>query len=977
MRTELQNGYILKLPDRACEYKITKLLGRGASCFVYLARYTENDLVHEVILKEYNPKSLNLDRGESGALCISADCRTKFDVGMERFEQGYRKQADMRLNSDVTNSTTNIQGIHFANNTRYIEMTLSAGVAYRIDDQATDVTLYDFLRRMRSLATVIGHYHKSGYLHLDIKPDNIFAPNSNDGKDVILFDFDSMVEQTAVANISTPLSYTKEWAAMEQLNPAKRMSICKATDIFSVGEMIFYRIFGRHSNLSERRSYSTYAFDHEGDFFRNVNPKAFPLLNELLKKTLCNVVGSRYQSAEELIAKLDELIKLADPKEPYLVSSSVRPEEFFIGRDNELSAIHMHLQNSNILFLSGIGGIGKSELARNYAKIHKESGDYDTVLFATYDGSWMMLVNDDNGIHIANFERSPEEKEPDYYRRKIRKLKELCDEKTLFIIDNLNEDEFEADAKHQWKDILALGCKLLITTRLREWAYSLLEIKVFSERNSLVKLFENYCTVKSDADLAAAHEIIDYVDGHTLTVELIAKQTKAGFSTPAKMLSKLKEHGIAQSGKEKVSSIKDNEQSRATAFGHIAALFDIANLNEQEKYVLANMSLMPPSGIKAELFTEWCKLDDFDAVNSLINGGWLEQTDDVIKMHPVVSEICLARVHDFSVFSSQIKSLVTHLRERDFDVSGHKTDTAISIHLLKMISRNDFTDAVFEVLLHTIGGHFYTIHQYDMALLACEISVKIAKENNPDASYAVMESLAQAALIKAAIGEENGNTTIIREAIHIYEEAISVIGSIDTSEKPYIYAELATLYNYAGIAYEDLDEINSAREMYNKGISVYLERSELLDDDFMSLGVLYNNLANTYEHSEAVRFYITAKENHDKAGAMTRHAATTLYHLSDMYSETDSGVFNLSIAEEYALKALSYFEENYADDIYMIGELKFMLGKVHAKYRLEEHDDLARSLLLDALQIFKDFLNESNPTIQKTHELLGAIENRP
>lgn len=136
------------------------------------------------------------------------------------------------------------------------------------------------------------------------------------------------------------------------------------------------------------------------------------------------------------------------------------------------------------------------------------------------------------------------------------------------------------------------------------------------------------------------------MDGHTLTVELIARQAKAGFLTPAQMLTKLKEHGLSGSGKEKVNSTKNNRQSKKTAFDHITAIFDIANLSEQEKYVLANMALVPIDGVRGDLFKDYCGLEDFDAVNKLIDCGWLIRDDDIIKMHPVIGKITAVRCID-------------------------------------------------------------------------------------------------------------------------------------------------------------------------------------------------------------------------------------------------------------------------------------------------------------------------------------------
>lgn len=612
-------------------FHIQKHIGSGAFCLVYRAVCDDNT---EHLIKEYYPRELNLERKADGLLDIPDAKKEQFKEEKERFEKSVELQTNIRLSEGLKNYTSNVQEILYGNNTVYVDMTVIAGRTY---EKVKEETLYTLMQRMRTLTEVIGRYHDAGFLHLDIKPKNIFVrPEDETVEDILLFDYDSVIEKENIKTVQT-LFYTKDWAAQEQVLSYKRKYICEATDFFSIGEIIFTRIFGRHSTQAERRSFADYDIDRNAEIFKNVNPKVFPLLKDFFRHTICAVVSRRYQNAKDMIAALDEIIKLSAPKEPYLISSQVKPVDFFIGRDDELAAIHKHLQEKDILFLSGIGGIGKSELARNYAKIHKDNGDYDTILFATYGGSLMTMINNDSNIHIANFERSPEEKEEAYYLRKIQKLKELVNKKTLFVIDNLNEDEFDSEAKEQWKDILDLGCKLLVTTRQKEWGYGVLEIGVLSKRDNLVALFEKYCTIKDDNDRAAVHEIIDYVNGHTLTVELIAKQAGARFSTPIEMFDKLKE-GMAKIGTE-IYFTKDNEQHRATAFNHITALFNIANLNDKEKYVLANMSLIPLTGIKAKLFGEWCELEDFNAVNTLINGGWLIRVDDVIKMHPVISEV--------------------------------------------------------------------------------------------------------------------------------------------------------------------------------------------------------------------------------------------------------------------------------------------------------------------------------------------------
>ena len=71
----------------------------------------------------------------------------------------------------------------------------------------------------------------------------------------MLFDFDSVMRKEDIKTGSV-VSSTFEWAAPEQLIPGRKNEICEATDIFAIGEMIFYKIFRRHSAVSERQKES-------------------------------------------------------------------------------------------------------------------------------------------------------------------------------------------------------------------------------------------------------------------------------------------------------------------------------------------------------------------------------------------------------------------------------------------------------------------------------------------------------------------------------------------------------------------------------------------------------------------------------------------------------------------------------------------------------------------------------------------------
>ena len=635
MNRILDIGYPLQLRNNEEPFIIKDILGKGASSVTYLAECNQT----EHVLKECNPLGLHMYRDDTGTLIPDTKLNEeKFKECLDRFENGIKKQLAFRMTETLKNSTSNVQKIYHANGTTYIDMTYFKGCTY---DQVENESLFDLLRRMRALTKIINGYHNEGYLHLDIKPQNIYAiPETPEM--VMMFDFDSVVPEADVEK-TVLLSYTDSWAAPEQKMAKYRKSICKATDLFAIGEIIFHRIMGRHSCADERFDFSKYAYDRYAKIFENVNPRVLRLLDDLFHKTLCCAPTNRIQTADELIVLLDEIIPLADPQKPFLISNLPTPKEFFIGRDAEIKDIHVKLQQSPVLFLHGIGGIGKSELAKQYAK--KYGSEYDTIIFAPFLTDIVSLIASDNCVQINNFSKGIDEKVEKYYDRKLCTIKELISNnknRILLVVDN-----FDTSEDCHLKDIVDIGCQVIITTRV-DFSDVYAQMDLNTIPNPFAIFNEYYKKPLSDTERDIVNGIIDIVCGHTMTVELLAKQMMAGRISPDKMLNKLKSGGISDSGKEKVRSAKDGNLTMQSTFNHIQFLFNLSGLDENEIYVLANLSLVPHTGISAELFSEWCELDNFDIINSLAMEGWIrwDKDKDSISLHPVVGDISMQKCNN-------------------------------------------------------------------------------------------------------------------------------------------------------------------------------------------------------------------------------------------------------------------------------------------------------------------------------------------
>ena len=283
-------------------FVVQEIIGQGASSIVYRVIHEDGT---EHLLKEYHPKRIPMHRDENGFLQVdSEEDQSRFERGLGRFETGYMRQLEFRRDEDLKNITTNIQGIHEGYNTKFIDMTCFSGQSY---DKVKEESLIDLLKRIRAITAAISCYHKKGYLHLDIKPENIFAlPQTSEF--VMLFDFDSVTAKKDIQKPQTMLSCTKQWAAPEQraIDGAKHIREC--TDLYAIGMVFFYKLMGRlPEDPEEHRSSAVYSFDGV-ELLKGANQETLALLTKIFQHTLCKATNTRWQSAEELISALDALL---------------------------------------------------------------------------------------------------------------------------------------------------------------------------------------------------------------------------------------------------------------------------------------------------------------------------------------------------------------------------------------------------------------------------------------------------------------------------------------------------------------------------------------------------------------------------------------------------------------------------------------------------------------------------------------------
>ena len=323
--------------------------------------------------------------------------------------------------------------------------------------------------------------------------------------------------------------------------------------------------------------------------------------------------------------------------EQLMSTPSVIPKSIFFGREDVLEEIHTNFATGErVQFLHGIGGIGKTQIAKQFAKQHKN--DFDTIIYATYNGSLKELFLADIPFEIRpNLSRltlSNGEKETDdmFFERKLAKFKALANERTLIILDN-----FDTERDADLEAFLDGNYRLLITTRSDySRLYPTIHIEPLESMESLIRIFmanyDGYDVEEDDPDLVT---LIELVNRHTYTIELLAQHMENSGQTAAEMVEALRKEGIL-SLNEKVAQQGGQTQ---IAYENLLKMFKVFHLSEEEKEVLKYLSLMPISGVDVRKFREWADLPNTKIIRDLENRSWLSKNSGGIALHPIVKEV--------------------------------------------------------------------------------------------------------------------------------------------------------------------------------------------------------------------------------------------------------------------------------------------------------------------------------------------------
>lgn len=634
-------------------------VSRGGSCLVYHAIRKDAEKAsrdRNVIIKEFYPfhKDSGNWRKEDGRLELPENLE---EIAGKRtqFENSYDRITEL-CNTGMDNNTVKPEIFASKNKAAYMIVEYSSGIT--LDAYMKKCGLFAFFEVMRNLAGVLGMLHEKGYLHMDVKPSNILCLATNPEYPehralTRLLDTDSFISKANFFKeiAENGMSGTHGYSAPEVIELAEDLEDFtlkeeirengERADVFSFGAVLYEYIFdgelpGPPYEIS--RSYKDLQESLQKKY-ENIPLKAVSLISELLRFTLEEDPYERCESMPKIGEAISRILPLINPREVRVQENFVPNRDPLIGRKRQMTDLRTLMCRPNtgtrVVCITGIGGIGKSALAREYAKIYRE--EYDIIVEVSADSA----VNAITGIHILNWEMDEDTKAEQY----VRKLANLSQKfRTLVLVHDY--DVFSDPTFKMWSKLG--NCSVILTSRYDQSGNGAPTVALHSKDLSAKQareIFLSYYLQKVkdpvvqaeltrtiNEETEALDALLSALNHHPLGIKLTARYLAAvpgEEQGPRQGILQLEKEMFSAVSAVKIPDNKDNiAPLQANVYGHLEVLLrkslENGQLTEQDQDALRYMTLIPSSyGISTKRFRKWTGLEAV-CLENLRQTGWLE-----------------------------------------------------------------------------------------------------------------------------------------------------------------------------------------------------------------------------------------------------------------------------------------------------------------------------------------------------------------
>ena len=625
----------------------------------------------------------------------------------------------------------------------------------------------------------------------------------------------------------------------------------------------------------------------------------------------------------------------------------------FVGRETELTTIHEDLRRGNYVAITGMGGLGKTELVTQYARQYQDH--YDGIIW--FNARQRFLAAEVFELFTLKFGLEI----PQTQGEKLLTLQEQVawcwlqypetEKPVLIVVDNLTD-------LTQLREVVPKEerFRVLITTRPQHLDPNSIQerpLKVLSPPIALEllqkQLGKNHQRIVNEPETAT--EICKFLENLPLGIILVGSYltTDLGLSL-TQMLERLQKRKLAETALQKRETIDQTQLGIKAAFN-----LTWETLDTQTQYLGAFLSLFSPQFILWDLVVEVIEFEVENEEKQLI---WTEEELTTSKKR--LYQVNFLQTGQESPEAYTIHNLVRLFLQEQLAEVGEKQPILERTFITPMI-------AVAERLPQSPTSQdieifqLFVPHWEDLGKrLIDEINEETAAENNLPVSMVADEIL----WVFTGLGRFYQGQGLYQVAEFWYQQLVKVCQTLFTSDHPNIATSLnnlASLYNSQG-------KYSEAELLYLDALEM---RKRLFTGDHPDLASSLNNLAYLYnnqgKYSEAEPLYIDALEmrkrlftgdHPDVADSLNNLAS--LYHNQGRYSE----------AEPLYLDALEMKMRLFTGDHPNVAT---SLNNLAVFYKNQGRYSEAEPLYLDALEMRKRLFTGDHPDVADSLNNLASL----
>ena len=624
----------------------------------------------------------------------------------------------------------------------------------------------------------------------------------------------------------------------------------------------------------------------------------------------------------------------------------------FTGRANVLKELNNLLKTHHLVALWGLGGLGKSEVLKQYYLEHKMEYNHHVFLSWISDNgslsTWQELFISSLNVSIDGFENETIEER---YERTRQTIYNQLDGRKLIIIDAIPIDA----SNDVLKELSSLDADVLISSRKKPDLYfKHFQLDVLSQAESIA-LFCSCANIEphaiSEAENLSLVSIMETSGNYPLAIELIARIHEAEHNLISDTQEQIDNLGLAFSETKVDALWSGNEQySLIQNFIKILNLYHI-EANSSIANTLSLYAIFPSLPVSSNDIINWVKWDksaktQWHVLEKLALIKW-DQDSRAYVMHQVIAEaIRIIFPLEWEVESLGETLLLGISEAIDWDntiipniPSGFTRYIPYINSLLKYGSDETTAQAILERRLASL---YLANGYYHLALEAIERTILHVQKDESTESLAII-----------ALNCTKGNILLKNGYIELankeFEQALLLCPDNENQIKAQLYLGLGSVYFQKG-NYVDMIAY----------LSYALEIQELLLSNLdPQLAVTYGNLAAAYsiigDFKNSLDFQIKSSTIQEQVLGFD-HPETALSYNNIGQRYMSQG--EISKALEYFKKALSIYTTAFTDEH---PDTALIYNNISACLYAQGNFSDAVSLGEKAYRVFQNFFSVDHP----------------